>query len=60
MKFKFITIVLNFSVSHLRNNFISNGFVCFIKLCVTWGVSMLVGIIYFSVILLRSELVIHG
>ena len=28
MQFKFITIVLNFSVSQLRHNFISTGFVC--------------------------------
>ena len=35
MKFKFITIVFNFSVSQLRNNFISTGLVCFIKLFVS-------------------------
>ena len=46
MKFKFITIVLNFCISQLRNNFISTGFVCFIKLFVI-SFLKLVGLIYF-------------
>ena len=31
MKFKFITIVPNFTISPLRNNLIATGFVCYIK-----------------------------
>ena len=37
MKFKFMTIVPNFSVSQLRNNLISTGCVCFNKFFVIWG-----------------------
>ena len=47
MKFKFITIVLNFSISQLRNNFISTGFVCFIKFFLLLVFFKLVGRIIF-------------